>query len=281
MTIDAHVHVWNLERGGYDWPDASVPELHRTMTVDDLAPTLDDLGITGVVLVQAADTAADTANMIEQAETHPRVRGIVGWADLAATSDVFAADLATLRTHPMIVGLRNLMHVTGVAHWIMQPQQRENVAQVAAARLPLDVVTAAHDELDDVVRLMEHVPDLRVVVDHLGKPPVGGTARQHREWRARLADIASHPSSTAKLSGLSSSVGRLDAWTPEQVTPFIEDAMGLFGPHRLLYGGDWPVVILAGGYERAWRAISDALAGLTAAERHDVFGGTAARVYRL
>lgn len=281
MTIDAHVHIWDLDSGGYDWPDASVPQIHRTMTVDDLAPDLDRFGIEGVVLVQAADTAADTAHMLEVAASDPRVRGVVGWADLSADPAVFGEAFDALRRHSRIVGLRNLMHVKGVARWILGDRQLANVGRVAASGLPLDVVTSAHAELADVVGVMERVPDVRVVVDHLGKPPVGGSDSARREWRAVLGDIASERTATAKISGLSSSVGPLDAWTPEQVRPFIEDALAMFGPDRLMYGGDWPVVVLAGGYERAWHAVADALNSLADAERVAVLGGTAARVYAL
>jgi len=281
MTIDAHVHIWNLERGHYDWPDASVPQIHRTMSVGDLAPDLDRFGIDGVVLVQAADTAVDTALMLEVAESDPRVRGVVGWADLAADPVAFAPVFDDLRRNGRIVGLRNLMHVKGVPQWILGARQLENVAHVAASGLPLDVVTSTHAELPDIAEVIERVRDARVVVDHLGKPPVGGSESARREWRAMLGDIASESTATAKISGLSSSVGPLDAWTPEQVRPFIEDALALFGPHRLMYGGDWPVVVLAGGYERAWNAVADSLNGLEDAERAAVLGGTAARVYGL
>nr|WP_154924122.1 amidohydrolase family protein [Microbacterium testaceum] len=281
MIIDAHVHVWDLARGGYDWPDASVPALYRTMTVDDLAPTLDERGIEGVILVQAADTAVDTENMLEQARRDTRVRGVVGWADLGSEPEAFRIAFEQLRAEPAIVGLRNLMHVKGVRGWILGKHQRANVAAVAAIGLPLDVVSSAHDELADVVALMEATPGLRVVVDHLGKPPVGGTDQARREWRTVLADIAADPRSAAKVSGLSSAVGPLDAWTPEQVAPFVDDALEIFGPDRLMYGGDWPVVQLAGGYARAWSAVTDALASLADAERAAVLGGTAARVYNL
>lgn len=281
MMIDAHVHIWDLERGGYDWPDASVPQIHRTLTIDDLAPELERFGIDGVVLVQAADTAADTAHMLEVAASDPRVRGVVGWVDLSADSAAFAASFDDVRRSGRIVGLRNLMHVKGVAQWILAHRQLQNVAQVAEAGLPLDVVTSTHDELPDIATLIERVPGARVVVDHLGKPPVGGTDRARLEWRAMLGDIASAPSATAKVSGLSSAVGPLDAWTSEQVRPFIDDALALFGPDRLMFGGDWPVVVLAGGYERAWNVVADALRGLDDAERAAVLGGTATRVYGL
>lgn len=280
MTIDAHVHVWNLGRGGYEWPDASVPALHRDLGVADLAPTLDRLGVDGVVLVQAADTVIDTENMLDEA-ADPRVRGVVAWADLGDAPDAFAADLARLRARPKVVGLRNLTHVKDDPHWVRGPRQRENIAQLVAAGLPLDMVTSSHVGLAEVVDTLEHVPDVRVVLDHLGKPPIGGSAMARREWRAALADIASDGRTTAKLSGLSSAVGPLDAWTPTQVAPFVQDALELFGPARLMYGGDWPVVLLAGGYERAWDAITGAVASLDPVERNEILDGTARRVYGL
>lgn len=280
MTIDSHVHVWDLSRGGYDWPDASVPALHRNMSVTDLAPTLDHLGVDGVVLVQAADTAVDTENMLAEA-SDPRVRGIVAWADLGADPAAFAADLDRLRAEPLVVGLRNLTHVKDDPHWIRGAHQRENVRQFAATGLPLDMVTGDHHGLDEVLFTLEHAPELRVVLDHLGKPPIGGTAEARREWRDRVSDIAGDGRSVAKLSGLSSSVGPLDAWEPAQVIPFIEDALEIFGPARLMYGGDWPVVLLAGGYERAWDVIAHVLDGADPADRVAVYDGTARRVYGL
>ncbi|MFJ4036948.1 amidohydrolase family protein [Microbacterium sp. NPDC090007] len=281
MIIDAHVHVWDLVAADYAWPNETVPRLYRTFTVEDLAPALDAHGIDGVVLVQADDTAADTENMFAEAARSPRVRGVVAWADLSADAEHFAAEMGSLRRRPRFVGLRNLSHVKADPHWIRGRAQQENIGHLASIAVPLDMVTSVHAELGEVTYTLERHPTVRVVLDHLGKPPVGGTDRDRAEWAARLRDIASAPQTTAKVSGLSSSVGPLDAWTVDQVVPFVEDAMQIFGPERLMFGGDWPLAILAGGYDRVWDAVGTALGSLTQTERAAVLGGTATRVYDL
>ncbi len=223
----------------------------------------------------------DTDNMLEQARRDPRVRGVVGWAGLGARPDAFAEQLGALRRQPAIVGLRNLMHVKGTRGWILGDHQVENVAQVARAGLALDVVTSAHDEISDIVRLRDRVADLRIVLDHLGKPPVGGSAQERREC-GRPSPM-SPPTSGASPSSrvCRRRWGPLDAWTPAQWCPVHRRRARCLRPEPADVRRGLAVVILAGGYERAWSAIDDAISSLGEDERAAVLGATAARVYGL
>lgn len=119
------------------------------------------------------------------------------------------------------------------------------------------------------------------MIDHLGKPPVGGSIDDHRAWRRLATSIAAHPESHAKVSGLYRAGGPLGSWTTDDIRPFVEDALELFGPERLMYGSDWPVSPLAGGYERTWEALSLILARLDDGDRARVLGTTASAFYRL
>lgn len=275
-VIDAHLHVWDLEAAHYDWPTADEPQLFRPIALDEVLPDLASAGIDGVVLVQAGDTVGDTENMLRTADRHPEVLGVVGWVPL---DDPAATAAALAARDPRIVGIRALIHTHPDPDFLSRVD--DGLAAVAEAGLPFDVVTADPGPLRMLPGLAERHPRLGLVLDHLGKPPIGGTAAAFADWRALLADAAAVPTLSAKVSGLYAAVGPLDSWTPEGIRPFVDAAIELFGPDRLLYGGDWPVSLLAGGYRRSWDAIAAALAPLSAEDRATVLGGTAARVYRL
>lgn len=278
MIVDSHVHIWDLTRAKYPWLGPAMAPLDRSIDFTEVAPVLQERGIGGAVLVQASDEAADTEVMLDAAAEHPEVLGVVAWSPLddAAT---LAADLERFAELP-VVGIRNLVH-EHPREWLDRAAVREGLAVLAGSGLPLDLPTASHHAIADVVRVGAHNPSLRIVIDHLGKPPIGGTPEERGEWRALLSAAALNPLTVAKVSGLYAATGPLDSWTPELVRPFVEDALEFFGPDRLVYGGDWPIAILAGGYARTWDAISGILATLTTRERDAILGRTAERVYSL
>ena len=281
MTIvDAHLHVWDLERREYDWPTPDLPALYRTMDIDDVRPSLDRAGIDAVVLVQAADTAEDTAGMLEMADRHPIVAGVVGWVPLDRPEDAAAA-LDGFASEPRIVGIRSLIHTMDDPNWILRPDVTEGLRVLAGAGLPFDYVTSGPGALAHLPVLAQRHPSLSLVLDHLGKPPIGLDNAARRAWRDLLAAAAANPLLTAKVSGLAAAAGPPDSWTIETLRPFVHDALEVFGPDRLMYGGDWPVSILAGGYDRTWDAITEVLSDLSSHERAQVLGGTATRVYGL
>lgn len=278
MIVDAHVHIWDLERAEYPWLGPDAAPLDRTYRFAEIEPTFHALGIGGAVLVQASDEAADTQVMLDAAAENPKILGVVAWSPLddAATLE---ADLERFRDLP-VVGIRNLVH-EHPREWLDRAAVRDGLAVLAASGLPLDFPTATHHAIADVVTLGAQNPELRIVLDHLGKPPIGGTAEERGEWRALISEAARNPRTVAKVSGLYATQGALDSWTTPLVRPFVEEALELFGSDRLLYGGDWPIAVLAGGYQRTWRSTSDILVTLSGAERAAVLGGTAQRVYGL
>jgi L-fuconolactonase len=279
MTIDAHVHVWDIDRAEYPWLTPEIGSLYRTITFDEVAPQLREFGIRGAVLVQASDEAADTRVMLDAAIEHPEVLGVVAWSPLDDPARL-AVDLESFVREPKVVGIRNLVH-EHPREWLLRPEVDDGLGVLASSRLPLDFPTANHHALADVARIGERHPDLAMIIDHLGKPPIGGSAADRAQWRELIAGCAQNPRTVAKVSGLYASQGPLDLWTVDQVRPFVDDAIELFGPDRLLYGGDWPISLLAGGYERTWSAITAILESCDADARSAIMEGTARRVYAL
>ncbi|GAA2175546.1 amidohydrolase family protein [Agrococcus versicolor] len=279
MIVDAHLHVWDLARAEYAWMDAGMGGLHRTVTLDEIAPALAARGVDAVVLVQSADERGDTELLLELAREHALVAGVVAYAPLD-DPDALAADLEAFADDARVLGIRNLVHERPAA-WFASDAVERGLAVLAEHRMPLDVPTDGFAALARVAEIAEAHPALPVVLDHLGKPPVGGGPEARAAWRAALAECARHPTVVAKLSGLYAASGPLDAWTVDDLRPIVDDALDLLGADRLLYGSDWPISLLAGGDARTWDAMQQLLAPLSASERAAILGGTAARVYRI
>ncbi|MFJ8794872.1 amidohydrolase family protein [Streptomyces sp. NPDC102462] len=279
-VVDSHLHVWDPGLAAYDWLGPAMSPVDRAMRFRDARPALRRAQVTAAVLVQAADNDADTDLMLATAARNPEVVGVVAWVPLD-DPDRARARLTVLRHDPHVVGVRTLLHERSDPEWILGSDAGAGLALLAEAGLTFDYPTSSPAALRHLPELAARHPTLRLVVDHLGKPPVGGGREERAEWHRLIAAAAQHPRVHAKVSGLYSASGALDAWTTDEVRPFVEDALELFGPERLMYGGDWPISVLAGGYARTWEAVCELLAPLAPDDRAAVLGGTAARCYRL
>jgi L-fuconolactonase len=280
VIIDAHLHIWDPTRIDYPWLTSELAPIDRTIPVDEVLGDLEESGVGGAILVQAADDPAETAHLLAAAAQHPEVVGVVGWVPLDEPERA-GADLERLRSDPLFVGVRSLIHDRADPDWILGPQVGEGLELLAAAGVPYDFVTSGPAALALLPELAERHPDLTIVLDHLGKPPVGGSPEAIAPWRDLLTRAAENPRLVAKVSGLYPPGDDLAAWTPGGVSAVIDIALEVFGPDRLMYGSDWPISVLAGGYRRVWAALSSRFELLAPGERAAVLGGTAERVYAL
>jgi L-fuconolactonase len=280
VIIDAHQHVWNLSRAAYPWLDGQLAPIDRTMRLAEVMPAMRRAGVSATVLVQAADNAQDTENMILEADAHPEVVGIVAWVPLDEPEHV-ARELQRLRRDSRVVGVRTLLHAQPDPDWVLRDDVDAGLGVLEAAGVTFDYVTGGPDALAHLPTISSRHPELKIVIDHLGKPPVGGSAGEHRAWRTLLAAAAENPRVSAKVSGLYAATGELGDWTIDSVRPFVDDALQLFGPKRLMVGGDWPISLLAGGYERSWHALTSLADELDPDARAALLGRTAASVYAL
>lgn len=277
MIIDAHHHLWSLAEGlrwapgsGYSWlDDPSLSPIRRDITVAELRGHLAAGGVDRTVLVEGGVCRhEETAAFLELASRTPEIAGVVGFLDLRAGPPV-----TELGTSPLLVGIRDQVQAYEV-DFLREPAVVERLREVAAAGLVIDLVIRP-EQLSAAAYAAGAVPEGRFVLDHLGKPPI--RAGDLAGWRADLAALARHPNVYAKFSGLATEAD-WHTWTVSQLRPCAEAALEVFGPQRLLWGSDWPVVDLAGGYQR-WLATAREL--VPAADHAAVFGGTAAAVYRL
>ncbi len=273
MIIDAHQHFWRIDRGDYGWMDDSVAAIRKDYGPADLAPIAEAKGVTGTVLVQAAPTVAETEYLLDLAEESDLVLGVVGWIDLEG--DV-PAQLARI-TRPALKSLRPMLQDIEDTEWLLRPAVVEGLRQVARAGLKFDaLVTPRH--LPMLERFARMVPELPMVIDHCAKPVFDGTD-PGAEWREGMAALAAHPHVVCKLSGLATEYG--PGWSAEGLREVAGHVLKVFGPERVMWGSDWPVLELVGRYE-GWLDAAQALTrGLSEAERAAVFAGTARRFYGL
>jgi L-fuconolactonase len=275
--IDAHHHVWDLAVRDQPWitGDAMAP-LRRSFGIDDLGSDAAAAGVTATVVVQTVADVTETEELLDLALATPLVGGVVGYVDLAAP-DV-GEQLDRLRERPSgiwLAGIRSLVQDEPDPGWLVRPAVLAGLREIARRDLVYDLLIRPH-QLDAALAAVTQVPDGRYVVDHLAKPLIARGAWE--PWASGLAALATNGNVSAKLSGLVTEAS-WSTWSTSDLRPYVEHAMAVFGPDRLLFGSDWPVCTLAAPYGSVVAAVEELVAGLSATERTAVMGGTAAAVY--
>ncbi|WP_053850596.1 amidohydrolase family protein, partial [Streptomyces sp. NRRL B-24085] len=230
------------------------------------------------ILVQVLPDAAESADFLSLAASSDLVAGVVGWADL--TAEDVAGALAALRAGPggeLLVGVRHLVQAEPDPAWLNRPDVQRGLTAVADANLVYDLLTVPH-QLPAALATVRALPQLTFVLDHASKPPIA--SGQQQPWAARVRELAAEPNVFCKLSGLVTEADR-QTWTPDDLRPYADVVLDAFGPSRVMFGSDWPVCLLAASYRQVVRATEELTSALTATERAEVFGGTAARAYRI
>jgi L-fuconolactonase len=309
VVIDAHHHVWDLSArehrwlsGGQSWAsDDELARLRRTFTLADLAPLAAAAGITGTVVIQTVAEPWETPDLLAlaagrdpyQAEEGLResagpgggqpapacglLAGVVGWTDLTAPAVADAA--AALRELPggdFLRGIRHPVLAEPDPGWLARPAVIRGLQSLGAAGLSFDIVTLPY-QLPAAVTAARSVPDLTIVLDHLGGPPVGsGHDSDDGPWAAAIRSLAGLPNVTCKLSGAHTIPPRAS-----DLRPYYEAVLAAFGPDRLMFGSDWPVCTLAATYDQVHDLYRELTAQLSADEHYAIFDGTARRIYRL
>lgn len=276
--VDAHLHLWELDRHPQPWIDpGSMSEIHRDFTARDAAAELGGHGIADAVVVQADNSSSETEDLLAAAATGTVIRAVVGWVDLLGDVPAQLAHLRGLPGGGALVGVRHLAHLETDPSWLLRPDVVAGLTAVAEAGLVVELVVRAH-QLPVVTKLVDALPGASFVLDHLGKPPLLAGGADLERWRTDLADLARRTDVVAKVSGLALEADHL-GWTAASLRPAVDHALETFGPDRLMFGSDWPLVRLTRGYTAWWETYLQLTTALGAAEQEAIDHGTARRVY--
>jgi L-fuconolactonase len=275
VRIDAHQHFWRYDPAEYGWIDDSMAALRRDFLPSDLEPELRHAGFDGCIAVQARQTLEETRWLLDLADGHAFIAGVVGWVDLQSREA--RAQLQEFAGRRKLVGIRHIVQGEPDDRFLLRPQFGRGIALLEEFGLAYDILIYVR-HLPAAVEFARQFPRHRLVLDHLAKPEI--RRGEIRAWERDLRALAACGNVMAKLSGL---VTEADwkAWTPPQLRPYLDVAFDCFGPERLMIGSDWPVCLVAADYTRTMAAVKDYVRGRPVAEQDAVLGGNAARLWNL
>jgi len=273
MRVDSHQHFWQWSKGWFKRPE---PVLSLDYLPGDLQPILEAHGIDKSVLVQTAESTGETDFLLELAAGADFIAGVVGWLDL--DSPCFPRDLERYGRNRRFLAVRPMLQSLPEDDWIVRPKVIESLAHIAEKGLAFDFLTLTR-HLPYVLKALERVPKLRAVIDHLSKPEI----REGKldPWRNLMREVAAHPGVHCKLSGMLTEADPRDCGI-ERLRPYADHILEHFGAERVMFGSDWPVCLLAADYDEVLSVTQSLVKDrLGPAAEEAVFGGTAARFYRI
>jgi L-fuconolactonase len=279
MNIDSHQHFWSYSAAEYPWVGAGMERLARDYLPGDLGPVAAAAGIGGTVAVQARQTLEETRWLLDLAEHHPLIRGVVGWVDLRSV-DV-ESQLREFSSRPAFVGVRHVVQDEPDPRFLLGEEFVAGLRHLGPLGLTYDLLLYP-PQLPAAVELVASLPEQPFVLDHLAKPQIKtwtNPADRH-SWRHDIEALAKHKNVCCKLSGLVTEAAWRQ-WRPNDFAAYLDIALSAFGPDRLMFGSDWPVCLLAADYAEVAGIVRDVCATLSAVEQAAIWGGTATRFYGL
>lgn len=275
MKLDAHQHFWNYNIRDYGWIGEEMRVIKRSFLPEDLEPILAEAGITGCVAVQARQSLEETEWLLELADQHEFIQGVVGWVDLC--SEEAAVQLEKVAANPWLKGVRHVIQDEPDVKFVLREDFQRGIALLEQYNLAYDLLVSK-EQLRYAVELVQKFPRQRFVIDHLAKPDIKGGIQT--PWKEVMEAIAVHPNVHCKLSGMVTEAD-WNTWTQEDFTPYLDTVLQAFGTDRVMYGSDWPVCTVAGTYSQVFNLLQTHVHTLSEAEQQKIFGENCAAFYRL
>lgn len=275
MVIDSHQHFWKYSPVKHAWIDDSMAVLQNDFLPNDLEPILKENGIEGCVAVQAEESTGENDFLLKLAAENAFIRGVVGWIDML--DENMPQVLEQYRDDKKMKGFRYVLQDKPSRDLMLAPVFKNNLSYFNCHRFTYDILIF-RDQLLFADELAKQFSNQPLVLDHLGKPAV--KMKELQQWKRDITALAKNENVFCKLSGL---VTEADwhHFTEDDLKPYMETALEVFGTKRLMYGSDWPVCTLAASYNRNYQFINNFISKLSVAEQHDIMGKTAAAFYNL
>ena len=274
MKLDSHQHFWKYDATQYGWMKPEWP-IRRDLLPGDLEPLLARCGFDGAIAVQARQTLEESRWLLELADAHPLIQGVVGWVDLR--SERVEEQLARFAAHPRFVGVRHVVQDEPDDNFLLRPEFVRGIRALRQFQLRYDLLIFPK-QLPATIELVRRFPEQPFVLDHLAKPFIRDGVLS--PWREQIHTLAAAPNVCCKISGLVTEA-HWQHWRAADFRPYLDVVFAAFGPERLMFGSDWPVSLLAATYEQSFNLVNDYLAQFPAAVRDQILGGNAAKFYGL
>jgi len=275
MKIDAHHHFWQFDPAQYGWINESMSVLRRDFLPADLQREIEAAAIDGVVSVHARQTLEETRWLLDLAEEHEFIKGVVGWVPLA-DPDV-REQLDSLARQPSLKGVRHVVQDEPDDNFILGDAFNAGVDALAKHGLVFDILIYER-QLPQAIQFVDRHPQQVFVLDHLAKPQVKNSIVD--PWREHIRQLAARENVYCKVSGLTTEAD-WQSWSEDQLSVYLDTVLEAFGARRLMFGSDWPVCLLATTYGGWYDLMRRKFADLSAEEQSRIFGHTAIDVYKL
>ena len=275
MLIDAHHHLWQYNDRDYVWMSGSMTALRRNFLIPDLQAVMRDSGVQGTVAVQARQTTEETDWLLGLSESHPALLGVVGWVPLVDPG--VARELDRFAASPKLRAVRHVLHDEPDDFYMLRDDFNRGVRLLQPRGLSYDILIFER-HLPQAIEFVDRHPRQVFIVDHIAKPRIREGVVS--PWKENLARLAQRQNVYCKISGMATEAD-WSTWTADQLRPYFDAVLAAFGPRRLMFGSDWPVLTLAGSY-RGWvDTFRSFIAELSENEREQISSGTAIQAYRL
>jgi len=276
MMIDAHHHLWKYTTADYGWISPQQTVIRRDFLPEILEPLMHHFGIEGTVAVQARQSLEETAWLLELGAKHPLIRGVVGWVPLVEGAGV-KKHLERFTRDPRLRGVRHVVQDEADPRFILRRDFNEGVHSLLDFKLRYDILIYER-HLPAAIQFVDRHPKQVFVLDHIAKPRI--KEKILSPWDRNMREMAKRQNVYCKLSGMITEADPA-RWTPEGLQPYIDVVFEAFGPKRVMYGSDWPVMLLGGEYARWFGTVQNAIAKFSKSEQERIMGGTAAEAYGL
>jgi len=276
MKIDSHQHYWHFNTADYGWMGENMSVIKRDFLPTDLLPELKSIDFDGSVAVQARQSLEETNWLLQLADEHPHIKGVVGWLDLQ--SEQAEEQIAAFAKHPKAAGVRHVIHDEEDLDFMLRPAFIRGVQLLEKYDLAYDILIFP-THLANTIEFVKQFSDKQIfVVDHIAKPLIKDGIVS--PWKEDIVALAKFPNVYCKLSGMVTEAD-WNTWKPENIRPYLDVIMDAFGPERILIGSDWPVCLVAGKYSEVMQVVTDYISTFTEKEQALMLGENAAKAYRI
>lgn len=274
MKIDSHQHYWHFNTADYGWMGENMSVIKRDFLPTDLLPELKSIDFDGSVAVQARQSLQETNWLLQLADEHPHIKGVVGWLDLQSVQA--EEQIAAFAKHPKAVGVRHVIHDEEDVDFMLRPAFIRGVKLLEKYNLAYDILIFPK-HLTNTIKFVKQFSDKQIfVVDHIAKPLIKEGILSL--WKEEITALAKFPNVYCKVSGMVTEAD-WNNWKPENIRPYLDVVMEAFGPERIMIGSDWPVCLVAGKYSTVMQVVIDYISTFTEKEQALILGENAVKAY--